>query len=169
MKNIHIKCGPTISDHTKQHCRNNYSMITPEAWTPVIIKYQEPITWLGSWLLQSYISISFRVQTTLNETFKAKYDGVLPRTPLVRPKSVIYTPTRDDEHPHPFPMRILSPPPPPPPRVSQSFAWTWLWTALNQRWKPVLSWESLPRCHVTKKHENEGKNWRIGGEFTLFG
>ena len=31
------ECGPTISDHTKQHCRNKRSMITPEAWTPVII------------------------------------------------------------------------------------------------------------------------------------
>ena len=29
--------GPTISDHTKQHCRNKRSMITPEAWSPVII------------------------------------------------------------------------------------------------------------------------------------
>ena len=29
--------GPTISDHTKQHCRNKRSVITPEAWTPVII------------------------------------------------------------------------------------------------------------------------------------
>ena len=45
---------------------------------------------------------------TLNETFTAKYDGVLPRTPQVRPKSEIYTPKRDDEHPHPFHMR--SPP-----------------------------------------------------------
>ena len=27
--------GPTISNHTKQHCRNKWSMITPEAWTPV--------------------------------------------------------------------------------------------------------------------------------------
>ena len=26
-----------ISDHMKQHCRNKRSMITPEAWTPVII------------------------------------------------------------------------------------------------------------------------------------
>ena len=26
-----------FSDHTKQHCRNKRSMITPEAWTPVII------------------------------------------------------------------------------------------------------------------------------------
>ena len=28
------ECGPTISDHTKQHCHNKRSMITPEAWTP---------------------------------------------------------------------------------------------------------------------------------------
>ena len=47
---------------------------------------------------------------TLKETVTAKYDGVLPRTPQVRPKSEIYTPKRDDEHPHPFHMR--SPPPP---------------------------------------------------------
>ena len=31
------KCGPTILDHTKQHCHNKRSMITPEAWTPVIM------------------------------------------------------------------------------------------------------------------------------------
>ena len=42
----------------------------------------------------------------------AKYYGVLPRTPKVRPKSEIYTPKRDGEHPHPFHM--LSPLPPPP-------------------------------------------------------
>ena len=48
---------------------------------------------------------------TLNETFMAKYYGVLPRTPKVRPKSEIYTPKRDGEHPHPFHM--LSPLPPP--------------------------------------------------------
>ena len=29
--------GPTISDHTKQHFCNKRSMITPEAWSPVII------------------------------------------------------------------------------------------------------------------------------------
>ena len=45
-------------------------------------------------------------RATLNETFMAKYDGVLPRTPSVRPTSEIYTPRRDDEHPHPFHMRI---------------------------------------------------------------
>ena len=33
------ECGSTISDHTKQHRRNKQSMITPEAWTPVIIIY----------------------------------------------------------------------------------------------------------------------------------
>ena len=39
---------------------------------------------------------------TLNEAFTAYYDGVLPRTPYVRPKSEIYTPKREDEHPHPL-------------------------------------------------------------------
>ena len=51
-------------------------------------------------------------RATLNETFTAKYDGGLPRTPYVRPKSEIYTPKRDDEHPHPFHMRSSPPPPP---------------------------------------------------------
>jgi len=39
---------------------------------------------------------------TLQEIFTAKYNGVLPRTPQVRPKSKIYTPKRDNEHPRPF-------------------------------------------------------------------
>ena len=39
----------------------------------------------------------------------AKYDGVLPRTPYVRPKSEIYTTKRDDEHPRPFHLRSLPP------------------------------------------------------------
>ena len=35
------------SDHTKQHCRNKRSMITPEAWTPVIINSQcSSIKWI---------------------------------------------------------------------------------------------------------------------------
>ena len=34
----------------------------------------------------------------------AKYDGVLPRTPQVRPKSENYISEGDDEHPHPFHM-----------------------------------------------------------------
>ena len=46
---------------------------------------------------------------TLNKTFTAKYDGILPRTPQVRPKSEIYTPKRDNEHPHPFHMRSQPP------------------------------------------------------------
>ena len=42
------ECGPTISDHTKQHCRNKRSMITPEAWTHVIINSQcsSSIKWI---------------------------------------------------------------------------------------------------------------------------
>ena len=47
-----------------------------------------------------YFHIFWRA--TLNETSTAKYDGVLPRTPKVRPKSEIYTSKWDDEHPpHP--------------------------------------------------------------------
>ena len=44
----------------------------------------------------------------------AKYNGVLPRTPQVRPKSEIDNPKRDDKHPRPFDME--SPPPPSPGR-----------------------------------------------------
>ena len=50
----------------------------------------------------------------LKETFTAKYNCVLPRTPSVRPKSEIYTPKRDAEHPRPF--QFGDHPPPPPPR-----------------------------------------------------
>ena len=46
----------------------------------------------------------------LKETFTAKYNCVLPRTPSVRPKSEIYTPKRDAEHPRPF--QFGDPPPP---------------------------------------------------------
>ena len=49
----------------------------------------------------------------LKETFTAKYNCVLPRTPSVRPKSEIYTPKRDAEHPRPF--QFGDPPPPPSP------------------------------------------------------
>ena len=45
--------GPTISDHTKQHCCNKWSMITPEAWTPVIINTY--ILWVVYLLLHTYI------------------------------------------------------------------------------------------------------------------
>ena len=50
-------------------------------------------------------------RATLNEIFTVKYDGILPRTPYVRPKSKIYTPKGDEEHPHPFHMRSYPPPP----------------------------------------------------------
>ena len=41
------ECGPSISNHTKQHCRNKRSMITPEAWTPVSINSQcSSIKWI---------------------------------------------------------------------------------------------------------------------------
>ena len=54
---------------------------------------------------RQYIYFYIFSRATLNETYTAKYDGFLPRTPYVRPKSEIYTPKRDDEHPHPFQMR----------------------------------------------------------------
>ena len=38
-----------VSDHTKQHCRNKQSMITPEAWTPVIINTK---LYIYLWTLQ---------------------------------------------------------------------------------------------------------------------
>ena len=45
-------------------------------------------------------------RATLNETFTAKYDDVLPGTPYkVRTKSEIYTPQWDDKHPYPFYMQ----------------------------------------------------------------
>ena len=51
-----------------------------------------------------YIFFYILSRATLNETFRAKYDGVLPRTPT--PTSEIYTPKRDDEHPTPqFPSQ----------------------------------------------------------------
>ena len=55
---------------------------------------------------------------TLNETFMAKYYGVLPRTPKLRPKSEIYTPKRDGENPHPFHTLSPLPHPPPPPGLN---------------------------------------------------
>ena len=62
---------------------------------------------------RQYIHFDIFLRATLNETFTAKYDGVLPRTPQVRPKSEIYIPEGDNEHPHPFHMPSLAPPPPP--------------------------------------------------------
>ena len=58
--------------------------------------------------LKTQTNIFFYISSraTLNQTFTAKYNGVLPRRPKVRPKSEIYTPKRDDEHPCPFHMRV---------------------------------------------------------------
>ena len=42
----------------------------------------------------------------------AKYNGVLPRTPQVRPKSEIDNPKRDDKHPRPFDMESRPAPSP---------------------------------------------------------
>ena len=51
---------------------------------------------------RQYICFYIVSRATLNETFKAYYDGVLISTSEVRPKSEIYTPKRNNEHPHPF-------------------------------------------------------------------
>ena len=68
---------------------------------------------------RQYIFFYIFSRATLNGTFMAKYDGVLPRTPSVRPKSEIYTPQRDDELPHSFHMPSPTPPHPPYPRAVQ--------------------------------------------------
>ena len=46
----------------------------------------------------------FARRATLKESFTAKYKGVLPRKPYVRPKSEIYTPKARDEYPRSFRM-----------------------------------------------------------------
>ena len=58
---------------------------------------------------RQYIYFYIFWRAILNETSRAKYDGLLPRISQVRPKSEIYTPKWDDEHPHGFHMRNLSP------------------------------------------------------------
>ena len=68
--------------------------------------------WLHENELKIYIFIYNSSRATLKETFTAKYNGVLSRTPLVRPKSQIFTLKGDDEHPLPFHMSV-----PPPPRA----------------------------------------------------
>ena len=103
-------------------------------------------------------------RATLNETFTAKYDGVLLRTPQVRPKSEIYTPKRDDEHPHPFHMRSSPPsgwttPPtiprstPPHPRVTRCFLSTrmhYLFDIKSNMPKIfAMTFESLMRKHFS--------------------
>ena len=54
------------------------------------------------------IHLNISSRATLKEIFTATYDCVLPKTPQVRPKSEIYTPKRDDQHPSPFYMGVLS-------------------------------------------------------------
>ena len=54
---------------------------------------------------RKYIIFYTSSRATLKETYTAKYIGVLPRTPQVRPKSEIYTAERD-EHPRPFHMGV---------------------------------------------------------------
>ena len=54
------------------------------------------------------------LRAVLRDTWKGKYSDFPPQTPQVRPKSAIYTPKRDNEHPGHFDMWV--PPPPPPPR-----------------------------------------------------
>ena len=70
--------------------------------------------------LQIYHIFAPFANTSKSVFSSSEYDGVLPRTPYVRPKSEIYTPKREDEHPHPFHMRI---PPLPHP---------WGWEVLTQ-------------------------------------
>ena len=94
--------------------------------TDICFKNQSPRLNFQASVQDFYISISARRKSsfsrahfvtskhifsraTLNETFTAKYDKVLPRTSQMRPKSEIYTPKRDDEHPHPFHMRSFPP------------------------------------------------------------
>ena len=43
----------------------------------------------------------------LGETLTAKNNDILPRTPYARPKSEIYTPKRDDEHPRTFHIGLV--------------------------------------------------------------
>ena len=50
------------------------------------------------------ICFTFLLVEPFKETFTDKYNGILPITPLVRPKSEIYTPKRHDDHPRPFHM-----------------------------------------------------------------
>ena len=62
-------------------------------------------TWGEFWYERSgYARRKSWTKNSLKEAFTAKYRGVLPRTPQVRPKSEIYTPKPDDEHPRPFHM-----------------------------------------------------------------
>ena len=54
------------------------------------------------------------IETNLGEFFFKQNAAFLRVQPYARPKSEIYTPKRDDEHPYLF---LYSSPPPPPPGV----------------------------------------------------
>ena len=58
---------------------------------------------------QSELKIDFILHATLNEILKAKNIGNFSSTTSARPKSEIYTPKRDDEHPRLFHIGVPSP------------------------------------------------------------
>ena len=72
--------------------------------TPNHFKTQRVLIIRGKDIIMEYFNLYPYVVLILKETFTAKYNGVLPRTPEVRSKSEIYTPKLDDEHPRPFHM-----------------------------------------------------------------
>ena len=80
----------------------------------------------------------------------------------MRPKSEIYTPKPDDEHPHPFHMRS------PPPGCRTFLPGLGYGPLLISNESMSSPGSRYRHVRVTKKHENEGKNWQIGGEFSLF-
>ena len=61
--------------------------------------------WLHEWSKQNELK-NIYIFIFLRTTFMAKYSGVLPRTPQVRPKSEICITKRDDKHPCPFHMGV---------------------------------------------------------------
>ena len=61
--------------------------------------------WLHEWSKQNDLK-NIYIFIFLRTTFMAKYSGVLPRTPQVRPKSEICITKRDDKHPCPFHMGV---------------------------------------------------------------
>ena len=89
--------------------RRTFTNLDEHLWTvPILVRedsgpVQTP--------LHSCAEPNWRIKY-LQKTCTAIYDGFLPRTPSVRPKSEIYTPKRDDEHPLPFHMQSAPPPRP---------------------------------------------------------
>ena len=87
--------------------------------TPNHFKTQRVLIIHGKDIIMEYFNLYPYIVLILKETFTAKYNGVLPRTPWVRSKSEIHTPKLDDEHPRPFHMGNPPLPPPPPRRKSK--------------------------------------------------